>query len=148
MNTNDLNKLIEVYGTRQENWPDDRREAALALISSDDSARTLVARQAALDRALDLVTVQPDIKRIETAIMAQLPQPAGGSLLDWLIDYLLPASSSPVAIFRPALAAMLPLLLGIVLGSNISIDNTDMTYSPEEEILLLSLADSETESLP
>ncbi len=148
MNTDDLKQLINAYGTRAENWPDDKRQAALALIASDESAGVLLSRLAPLDEALDRFEVQPDVKRIEADILARLPRPARTGLLDTLIEWLIPDGATPTAMFRPALAAMLPLLVGVALGSNINIDDTDLSYSTDEEILLLSLSSSETESLP
>lgn len=53
MDKQTFTRLIETYGSRQENWPETERPAMVALAAADAEARAALAREAALDGWLD-----------------------------------------------------------------------------------------------
>lgn len=145
MDIDAFRKLIDAYGTVESNWPAASRAEARSLVETEPAARDLLASRRELDNALDRYEVDVDLGRIRRNILAKLP--VSESLPDRLIRWLIPESVAPTVLWRPVLAATLPLVIGIVLGSNISLD-AEQPDSWEDEIYLLSLASDETEPLP
>jgi hypothetical protein len=109
----------------------------------------------AFDDALDRYQVDIDVGDLAGRIIAAVTGPSrpgqtgkGTRLLDRILDWLMPADTSPRNLWRPAVAAALPLLLGVAIGSTINLDEPDTTDSWQDEIYLLALASEESEPLP
>lgn len=144
--------ILEAYGTLASNWPGEERSEAESLVATSSEARSLLARYQPLDAALDQFDVSPDTSRLRTGILARVEasqsrqQPQGW--LDSIVAWLLPEPGNIVDFWRPALVATVPLILGMVLGSQISFNTTDTSQNWDEEISLVALADTDSESLP
>jgi hypothetical protein len=150
MNSHRFTQIIDAYGSRAERWPQDEREAMQQYISIHASAQQYLHSQISLDALLDAETGQPSLqqKRLEARIMANLP-PAfptrqDDSLADRLLAWLLPGPNK-YAFWRPTLVACLPLLVGLAIGSNVSLEAQDDSYTWDEQVYLLGLsADNES----
>lgn len=139
-----FSQLLDAYGGNTKRWPSQERAAALKLLGQSDEARRLQQSALALDHLLDTVKTSQPQARLRQRILAQVPgqmkptQDAWQWFLQWLIgttprEYLL----------RPAIALVIPLLLGIVIGFNLVSVPEDENSWVEEEINLLALAPME-----
>lgn len=142
-----LRDLLDNYGSRESNWPSELRESMRAALDSlernnslerwdslepGESLELRVALREAreLDELLD--SYAPPLAQLEQRILEALPQP----LLERLFSWLVPERGSEL--WRPALAAALPLLLGVTLGLNglLSESDTGVDWAAQEQYLL------------
>jgi len=65
-----LEALLDAYGAREEQWPDDAREAAHALLERSAHARAARERAARLDRVLDAVPAEASTPDLAARILA------------------------------------------------------------------------------
>ena len=145
MNLETFTKLLDSYGTVEANWPAEVRGEAVAFVTENEAARSLLLQYAPLDQALDRYTVRPDIDRMRAVLMAKVGRK---NLFDRVTAWLMPEPGNLQAIWRPAVAATLPLILGIILGSTLSLGNTDSyTESWSDEISMVALSTNSTDSL-
>ena len=145
MNLETFTKLLDSYGTVEANWPAEVRGEALAFLAENEAARSLLAGYAPLDHALDRYTVRPDIDRMRAALMAKVGRK---NLFDRVTAWLMPEPGNLQTFWRPAVAATLPLILGIILGSTVSLDNADSyTDSWSDEISMVALSTNITDTL-
>ncbi|MDP2284369.1 MAG: hypothetical protein Q8L06_09530 [Pseudohongiella sp.] len=144
-------QLLDAYGASPQRWPDHERAAALQLLAQSPHAVQLMQNVQWLDQELDLLPA-PDFSHLSAKLLQQ-PLPARQkSLTEQLLGWLLPWQQHSAALFwRPAALACVPLMLGLVLGSQLDIFShayADDMYSvevEETELDLISLADySET----
>lgn len=146
MNIDTFDKLLASYGTVEANWPVDVRDAAREFLSVSAEARALVDRYAPLDTALDKYTVAPNTAKVREILLSRTSR---SNIIDRITAWLLPESANLHAIWRPALVASLPLILGIILGSTLSLGSTDNTTDTwSNEISLVALSNNDTESVP
>lgn len=153
MNQDQFRKLLDTYGASETNWPAESRPGARALLERDEAASRLLREYRAFDDVLDRYQIDIDVGELTGRIMAAVPGPlrpgqTRKSLPDRILDWLMPADTSPRNLWRPAVAASLPLLLGVAIGSAINFDDMDPTDSWQDEIYLLALASEESEPLP
>ena len=134
MNHKRLMQIIEAYGTRAEQWPEEERDAAVEQLRHDPRARQLLNSLSIIDIALDSsdATVIPNLR---DKILSNLPQRLW---IDRCLEWLLPSVDELLAYFwRPVLAASLPLITGFLLGG--SLFTAEVTESWEDEIVLIAL---------
>lgn len=155
MNQDQFRELLDTYGAKEANWPEESRPGARALLERNEAATRLLRECQAFDDALDRYQVDIDVRDLAGRIMAAVPGPSrpgrtgkGTRLLDRILDWLMPADTSPRNLWRPAVAAALPLLLGVTIGSTVNMDGFDPIDSWQDEIYLLALASEESEPLP
>jgi len=124
-----FNSLVDAYGGDEAAWPAAERDAARSLLAAEPQARALQREARALDRELALFQVAPppSVDRI----LAARPQPGA---LERLLAWLVPAV--PGQLWRPALAAMLPLALGVVLGAGLPVPPGAGGWEQQERLLL------------
>jgi len=129
--------LVDAYGGDDAAWPAGERDAARALLAAEPQARALQQAALALDRELALfqVATPPSMDRILAA--RPLPGP-----LERLLAWLVPAA--PGQLWRPALAAMLPLALGVVLGAGLPAPLDAEGWEQQERLLLAAPGPGET----
>jgi hypothetical protein len=142
MNQEQFKKLLETYGADTDRWPDDLRGQALSYLAENPNNQQLVSKYQALDDALDRYEISPDTSGIQAALLSRLQQ----TLFDRFIAWLIP--EQPQYFWKPALAATLPLVIGIVVGSNVELPTETSYDSWDEEIALLALEEPTTETLP
>jgi hypothetical protein len=108
MNRQRFEALLAAYGGRESGWPEEEREAALALLASDSRAREQLLQAEALDRQLD--AYEPASVDLAPRIMAAIPEARLARFLGWLF----PGGSG--SLLRPAMAGAMPLVLGFTIG--------------------------------
>ena len=79
---------------------------------------------------------------LEAKILGQSLPPRTPSLLEQLLEWLLPNSGFTLRLWQPVAAACLPLVFGIVLGNfysfGVTFESDEMEYW-EDELTMLSL---------
>lgn len=127
------------YGSRAENWPAEEQHAAKALLASSVECRTLLEAHRPLDNLLD--TYNPKGSSVSASdVLTRLKSP----WLDSIISWLMPLSRQDI--WKPALVTILPLCIGILVGSS-NILNGTLLYPTQsatnwdEEIYMLALSE-------
>ena len=148
MKLGNFSQVIEIYGADSAMWPEDLREGLEAFLAKNESARSLLSEYSQLEQSLDKIAV-PDFPGLETRVLNQSLSPRQQSLFVSLISWLLPTENFGANLWRPALAACLPLVFGIVLGNyysfGISSEVDEFDYW-EDELAMIALTDiSESE---
>lgn len=148
MKLGNFSQVIEIYGADSAMWPEDLREDLEAFLAKNESARSLLSEYSQLEQSLDKIAV-PDFPGLETRVLNQSLSPRQQSLFVSLISWLLPTENFGANLWRPALAACLPLVFGIVLGNyysfGISSEVDEFDYW-EDELAMIALTDiSESE---
>ncbi|MCG8414581.1 MAG: hypothetical protein MI746_10230 [Pseudomonadales bacterium] len=140
MTLDEFTHILEVYGSDAEQWPDSQREACLHFTKVNTQAKALLASYQQLDAKLNTIAA-PSFPGLEQRVLTQsLPAKQSG-LLDSIINWLLPEADSWSDLWRPATAACLPLVLGIVVGNfysfGITVEDDGFQYW-DDELLMLS----------
>ena len=148
MKLGNFSQVIEIYGADSAMWPEDLREDLEAFLAKNESARSLLSEYSQLEQSLDKIAV-PDFPGLETRVLNQALSPRQQSLFVSLISWLLPTENFGANLWRPALAACLPLVFGIVVGNyysfGISSEVDEFDYW-EDELAMIALTDiSESE---
>lgn len=142
MNLNTLTTLLETYGTVESNWPVAVRAEARQYLAANEDARQLLKRYVPLDIALEKYVVDPNTARIRATLLVAIGR---RNIIDRMTAWLLPERGLLHSFWRPTLAASLPLILGIVLGSTLSIGNTNTTPDAwNDQLSLVSLSDNDS----
>jgi len=133
--------IVEAYGANAEKWPVDERKAALALMETDLEAKNLLSAQHELDLQLDQSYQDKDnLDQLRLAILNSLPKqdtrtkPTIENLLEWFIP------GDITSLWRPALAAILPLTIGITFGAQLSLSNSEDNW--DQEFYLSAIIDT------
>ena len=161
-------QIVEAYGAAPDRWPENEREAALALLASSNEAALLLEQETALDRGMDAVSRnRPSddlVARVLESAAVHLPKQAArrsenagrrslwtrwkGSVSRWAgsvgsdvdqIDWKLRALSRPLAALGCAA------LLGIAVGVSAPIALEFTSVGEEEEIMLMALTPPQIE---
>ncbi|MDE0509725.1 MAG: hypothetical protein OXI17_13990 [Gammaproteobacteria bacterium] len=147
MNLEEFTHLLDVRGCERAAWPAREREHAEVLLRESAEARDLLQSQQRMEGLLDRIEA-PEFAGLEARVMRQ-PLPARTrALADRIVDWLTPGNT-PLAWWRPAFAACLPVAFGIALSGwfSFGVDAQDPGYAYwDQELYLLSLyeyADSE-----
>lgn len=170
MNIQKFRKLIEAYGTNSEAWPSADKVDALIFLDVDPVAKSVVAEFGQLDQILnaDVVTESPTLKmnilkRIESSNAKSLDlaianatgfestSPESTStdsntdLITRIWKWLASPSDDTFVIWRPAMAACIPLLAGIYLGAMMGTSTDENLLEWEEDIYVMGLVSETTE---
>ena len=148
MTLEEFTKIVEIYGIDSRDWPLGLRDDLKAYIAGNSEARTLIDQQQELDNLMDQVAV-PEFPGLEARVLNQELPDRRESLIDPLINWLLPENNFGNQFWRPAMAACLPLMFGILLGNYFTFgvfgEGDEYEYW-EDELTMLSLTDySESE---
>lgn len=130
-------QLVDAYGGNEAAWPYGERDAAQRLLAAEPRARALKRTAQALDGELALFQVAPPPPL--GRILAARPRPGA---VERLLAWLVPAA--PVELWRPALAAILPLALGVALGAGLSAPFDAGGWEQQERLLLAAPTAGET----
>lgn len=128
MNKEQFQQFAESYGSDLNRWPDAIRAEADQDLANQPTWQALLDREGGLDQHLDQYQINTDITALEARISKQAFEQM--SLLDRIFAWISPDA----ALWRPALAASIPILIGFVLGSSL---NFDEQYTIEEELELI-----------
>ncbi|GAB5499565.1 MAG: hypothetical protein PsegKO_18760 [Pseudohongiellaceae bacterium] len=142
MTQDEFIQLLEIRGSDLQSWPAAQRVAARALLAADQDASRLLLQQARVDALLgDLPT--PTFAGLAARVAQQpLPQPRL-SLVDRLLNWIIPDRGIG-EFWRPATAACLPLLFGVIVGNYFNFGiTTDIQAAEnwEDELAMISLTD-------
>ena len=143
MNIDRFQQLLDAYGASVDRWPVEERQAATLLLDASEEAKARQDRAARLDEVLDAHRVEVPEPLRDKIIAATRDHGLPERFLDWLV----PDRDRVVSqLWRPALAASLPLALGIALGSIAWPDNTTNDEVWKEEIYLMALTSDPSEA--
>ena len=110
-------EIVKAYGAASDSWPIDEREAALTFLENNSQAQVLLKNETSLDLMLDELSFEvPNISLLNRNIMEKL-ESEKLDLSEKILDWILPRK--PISIWQPALAAALPVLVGILFGMQI-----------------------------
>lgn len=155
-------QIVEAFGAISDRWPDDKRDAALALLARSKDAVLHLEQAQMLDRAMDQASAEAPsdalVERILESATIQLPPPnivpgdkaaMGGLLRRWknVTSRWVNAIGSDVdgidwtmgSLARPAAALGCVALLGLVLGVSAPATLTLSNMFDEEQIVLMAL---------
>jgi len=134
-------QLIATHGSDLDRWPEGERLSAQQLLTHSVEAKALFAEQQTIDALLDAIPV-PSMAAMEKRIVRNLATASRSSLLDRILDWIVPRGSNmPTLAWRPALVACLPLICGIYMADfySFGIDTTENSW--QEELYLISMND-------
>lgn len=135
--------IVESYGTEPARWPVAYRGECERLLAVNVEAQDLLKQQLELENLLGQIAV-PDFPGLESRILRQSLPPQPVSIFDYILQWLLPSGELGRRIWRPALAACLPLAFGILIGNFSSIGfvfEDDSFEYWDDELYMLSLSD-------
>ncbi len=148
MNLERFEHLLDIRGSNHAAWPKVERDAAGALLGENADARRALVLQQGLEQQLDQIEA-PDFPGLEARILRQPLPPKAAFFADRIVNWLIPGGS-PWTLWRPAFAACLPLVFGIVLSGwfSFGVGPQDPGFAYwDQELYLLSLYDyAETEA--
>lgn len=142
MTLEDFKQTIESLGTDPTHWPVDTRVQCEMLLKSSSEARLLLNEQSELDLLLRKMEA-PVFLGLETRILNQDLPPRQQSVLDSIVEWLIP-NQLGAQLWRPAIAACLPLVFGVLVGNFFSFGVTEQELALEywdDELALLSFND-------
>lgn len=143
MTLEEFTYVLEVHGTNPTNWPKSLKKPIEAFLANNEVGRSLLCEFKELEHHLNGLTV-PEFSSLEYEILNQgLPQ-KNHSLLDRMLNFLIPTENITLNLWRPAMAACVPLIFGIVLGNFYSfgiITDVDELDYWNDELALLAISD-------
>lgn len=135
--------ILDRRGADAQAWPVVERAACHSLLETSPEARKLLREHQQLAQALDQLQV-PALPGLEARVLNQSLPARTRSLLDHLLDWLLPGNLFGPRIWRPAMVACLPLVIGILVGNyfsfGVATENQGFEYW-DDELYVLSLND-------
>ena len=138
MNIERFQQILDAYGSREDNWPREERQAAQLLLQSNTECVSLLRRCHSVDDYLDEY-----VPRVPSALRQKILQRLPGSIIDTIVNWLIPDVRSDF--WRPVIAGSLLLVMGVMLGTSTLgdlLDSTAVDDNWEEEIYLLALDDT------
>ena len=143
MTLDEFTHILESFGAEQCQWPETERVACQQLLQSSPEAQALLSSFRRLEASLDTIP-QPVFPGLETRVLNQELPDKQLDIFDRLFSWLLPETDSVDRLWRPAVAACLPLVFGIIVGNFYSFgyDSTDDGFQYwDDELLMLSFND-------
>ena len=136
-------RIIDLYGCESARWPQSLLAECESFVTNSIEARMLLNQQYQVDESMAKLEV-PDFPDLETRVLNQsLPQRNRG-FFEGVMSWLIPDEYFGKQVWRPAIAACIPLVFGIVLGNyfsfGIGIEDDGFQYW-DDELAMLSLTD-------
>ncbi len=146
MNIERVKTIIEAYGGDPLRWPQDERDEALAMLEQSDALESLLEDARRLDAVLDEIT-PPDAptQALRKRILRAAAQTSGHTFIEGFVDWLLDGTPRD-RVLRPAMASLLPLLLGFALGVAAPENSVDEVLAQNvlaDEVAQLAFIDTE-----
>ena len=143
MTLEEFTRIIDMHGSESAHWPKRLRAECEAFVANNIEARSLLNQQWSVDELMEQLEV-PNFPGLETRVLNQTLPERNRSFLDPIVDWLLPQGGYGQHLWRPAVAACLPLVFGIVLANyfsfGVGIENDGFQYWGDE-LAMLSLTD-------
>lgn len=143
MRLEEFTHLIEVHGTNSNNWPSAIREDLELFLVDNESAAKVLADYHQLEQELEEIPI-PNFPNLEQRVLNQSLPPKQVSIVDNFLSWLFPTENLGAQLWRPAMAACLPLIFGIVLGNYYSFGITPTSEefeSWDDELAMLAFTD-------
>ena len=143
MTIEDFTRFIETYGADPNRWPIDSNKSIRSFLLDNASAKKVLAEYQELEQKMNSYGV-PEFRGLEQKVLKQALPPQRNSLLVRLLNWTIPKEASNKRLWRPAIVACLPLMLGFILGNyysfgiDIEIDEYDYW---KDEFTFLALSD-------
>lgn len=139
MTLEEFTRIIDLYGSESARWPKRLRGECESFVANNSEARTLLDRQRQVDELMEQLEV-PDFPGLETRVLNQpLPEPKR-SVFEGIVSWLLPTDNFGKQVWRPAIAACIPLVFGVVLGNyfsfGIGVEDDGFQYWGDELAML------------
>ena len=146
MNIERVKTIIEAYGGDPLRWPQDERDEALAMLGQSDALESLLEDARRLDAVLDEIT-PPDAPThaLRMRILRAAEQTSGHTFIEGFVDWRLDGTPRD-RVLRPAMASLLPLLLGFALGVAAPENGADEVLAQNvlaDEVAQLAFIDTE-----
>lgn len=143
MTLQEFTRIIDLYGSESTRWPKRLRSECESFVANNIEARTLLNQQWQVDEIMKQLTV-PSFPGLETRVLNQPLPERKRSFFEEVMAWLLPDENFGKKVWRPAIAACIPLIFGIVLGNyfsfGIGADDDGFQYWGDE-LAMLSLTD-------
>ena len=134
-------QIVTAYGSEPARWPAQEREAAIQFLAENPAEKSLIEGYRELDMLLDAMPM-PAFTQMEQRVIRSLREKTRDSLLDRVLDWLIPRQQRGMAwALRPALVACLPLVCGIYMANFYSFGIDSAENSWQEELYLISMND-------
>jgi hypothetical protein len=139
----EFTRIIDLYGSESVRWPKRLRVECESFVASNIEARTLLNQQWQVEEAMAKLEV-PSFPGLETRVLNQPLPERNRSFIEEVMSWLIPDEYFGKQVWRPAIAACIPLVFGIVLGNyfsfGIGIEDDGFQYW-DDELAMLSLTD-------
>ncbi len=146
MNIERVKAIIEAYGGDPLRWPQAERDEALAMLEQSDALESLLEDARRLDAVLDeIIPADAPTRALRSRILRIAKQTSGHTLIEGFLDWLLDGAPRD-RVLRPAMASLLPLLLGFALGVAAPENGVDEVLAQNEladEVARLAFIDTE-----
>ena len=143
MTLEEFTRIIDLYGSESARWPKKLRAECQSFVTNNIEARTLLNQQWLVDEIMEQLEV-PSFPGLETRVLNQPLPERNLSLLEAVMSWLLPGENLGKQLWRPAIAACIPLVFGIVLGNyfsfGVGVEDDGFQYWGDE-LAMLSLTD-------
>lgn len=143
MNLEEFTAIIDTHGADASRWPESVAGKCESFLQSNDEARDLLAQQQVIDNLMHELEI-PDFQYLQTRIQNQTLPSRDASFFDKVVEWLLPPVDINQNLWRPALAACLPIVCGVVLANyftfGIDLENDGFQYW-DDELVMLSFTD-------
>lgn len=143
MNLKEFTRIIDLHGSESARWPKRLRGECGSLVANNVQARMLLNQQWQIDESLEKIEV-PNFPGLETRVLNQPLPEYNRSFFEEVMSWLIPDEYFGKQFWRPAIAACIPLVFGIVLGNyfsfGIGIEDDGFQYW-DDELAMLSLTD-------
>tara|TARA_R110001606_G_scaffold228703_4_gene376696 strand:- start:153 stop:596 length:444 start_codon:yes stop_codon:yes gene_type:complete len=134
-------QIVTAYGSEPARWPAQEREAAIQFLAENPAEKSLIEGYRELNMLLDAMPM-PAFTQMEQRVIRSLHEKTRDSLLDRVLDWLIPRQQRGMAwALRPALVACLPLVCGIYMANFYSFGIDSAENSWQEELYLISMND-------
>ncbi|PCI80228.1 MAG: hypothetical protein COB20_03315 [SAR86 cluster bacterium] len=143
MTLEEFTRIIDLYGAESARWPKSLRAECQSFLANDIEARTLLNQQWQVDEIMGQIEV-PSFPDLENRILNQSLPERNRSFFEEVMGWLIPEENFGKQVWRPAIAACIPLVFGIVLGNyfsfGVGIEDDGFQYW-DDELAMLSLTD-------
>lgn len=143
MTFEEFSEIVDTYGSQDHRWPDHLRQQCLLYAEGSSEAKEFIKQHQELEFLLNKVEA-PEFAGLESRI-ANMPLPERKqNFLDQILNWLFPEDGFTKQLWRPAMAACLPLVFGIAMGNFFSFGveiEIDGFETWDDELYMLSLND-------
>jgi len=143
MTLEEFTRIVDLHGSDSARWPKRLRGECESFVATNVEARMLFNQQWQVDESMAKLEV-PDFPGLETRVLNQPLPERNRSFFEEVMSWLIPNENFGKQAWRPAMAACIPLVFGIVLGNyfsfGIGVEDDGFQYWIDE-LAMLSLTD-------